>query len=60
MIDALRTGIVAVGDEDAAVGEEPGHHEGGADEEGGTTAPAVDVEEGGDGHDDVDDVLDGG
>ncbi len=58
--DAAGTGVVPVGFENAGVGEEPGHHEGGADEEGGATAPAVDVEEGGDGHDDVDDVLDGG
>ena len=60
VVDAVGSGIVAVADEDAAVGEEPGHHEGGADEEGGTTAPAVDVEEGRHGHDDVDDVLDRG
>ncbi len=49
VVDAVGAGPVAVGGEDAGVGEEPGHHEGGADEEGGAAAPAVDKEEGGDG-----------
>lgn len=60
VVDAVGAGIGAVGGEDAGVGEEPGCHQSGADEEGWTTAPAVHEEEGGDGHQYVDDVLDGG
>ena len=44
----------------AGVGEEPDSHESGADEEGGAAAPAVDVEECWNSHDDVDNILDGG
>lgn len=42
-----------------ARGEQPGHHEEGADEQRGTAAEAVEVEDCGEGHGDVDDVLDG-
>lgn len=49
---------MAVGFEETGVGEHPGHHAKGTEEEGGAPAPAVDVEEGGDGEEDVYDVLD--
>ena len=58
VVHAVGAGVVAVGFEDPAVGEHPGHHAQGTDHEGRTTAPAVDEEEGGDGEDDVDDILD--
>ena len=45
---------------DATGDEHPGHHAEGAGEKRGATAELVDVDDGGDGHDDVDDVLDGG
>jgi hypothetical protein len=51
---------VTVAAKQAGVGEEPDSHEGSADEEGGAAAPAIDVEERWDGHDNVDDILDGG
>lgn len=50
----------SVGGEKASVDEKPGHHQEGADEEGWTTTPSVDKQESWDGHEDVDDVLDGG
>ena len=58
VVDAVGAGVVAVGLEEATVGEHPGHHAQGAEEEGGAPAPAVDEEEGRDGEEDVDDVLD--
>ena len=51
---------VAVCCHEPGVGEHPDCHEDGADDEHGAPAPAVHVDESGDGHDDVDDVLDGG
>ena len=42
---------------DAADEEHPEAHEKRADEEHGTTAPLVDVDDGGDGHDHVKDIL---
>ena len=60
VVDALGAGVVAVGFQEPAVCEHPGHHAEGAEEEGRAAAPAVDEEEGGDGEDDVDDVLDAG
>ena len=54
------TGVVAVGFEETGICEHPGHHSDGAEEKGGAATPAVDVEEGRDGHNDVDYVLDGG
>ena len=60
VVDAVGPGVVAVGFQQAAVGEHPGHHAEGAEEEGGAAAPAVDEEEGGDREEDVDDVLDAG
>ena len=58
VVHTVGAGVVAVGFQEPTVGEHPGHHGQGADYEGGTTGPAVDEEEGGDGEDDVDDVLD--
>ena len=58
--NAAGTGVGAVGFEEAGVREHPGHHADGAEEESWAAAPAVDVEEGGNGHDDVDYVLDRG
>jgi len=60
-------GDVAVGDFlglavdglQGAVDEEEDHHEEGADEEGAPATPFVDVDDGREGEDDVDDVLDG-
>lgn len=49
---------MAVGFQESAVGEHPCHHAQGAEEEGGAAAPAVDEDEGRDGEDDVDYVLD--
>lgn len=40
--------------------EEPKSHEDGADQEDGATTPTIDEENGRDGHEDVEDVLDGG
>ena len=51
---------MAVGFEETGICEHPGHHTEGPKEKGGAAAPAVDVEEGRDGHNDVDYVLDGG
>lgn len=50
---------LAVGGLQSAGDEQPGHHEERAGEESGTTTEAVEVEDGGEGHDHVDDVLDG-
>lgn len=58
MIHALGAGVVAVGFQEPAVGEHPGHHAQGAEQEGRAPAPAVDEEEGRDREDDVDYVLD--
>ena len=58
--DALGAGVVAVGLEQAAVGEHPRHHAQGAEQQGRPAAPAVDEEEGRDGEGHVDDVLDAG
>ena len=44
---------------DAADEEHPEAHEKRTDEEHGKTAPLVDVDDGGDGHDHVKDILDG-
>ena len=60
IVDAVGAGVVAVRLQEAAVGEHPGHHAQGAEQEGGATPPAVDEEEGWDGEDHVDDVLDAG
>ena len=49
---------MAVWFQEAAVGEYPCHHAQGAEQEGRATAPTVDEEEGRDGEDDVEDVLD--
>ena len=49
----------AVDCKDTSVGEEPGHHQGRAQEESRTTADTVDPDQGGDSHDNVDHVLDG-
>ena len=51
---------MAVRFEETGICEHPGHHTNGAEEKGGAAAPAVDVEEGRDGHNNVDYVLDGG
>lgn len=51
---------MAVAAKQAGIGEEPDSHEGSADEEGGAAAPAIDVEERWDSHDDIDNILDGG
>lgn len=51
--------VVAVGSEDTGVGEEPGHHKSAANEEGRTAAPAIDPDQSGNGHGDVDNVLNG-
>lgn len=51
---------VAVGCHESGVGEHPDCHEDGADDEHGAATPAIHVNESGDGHDNVDDVLDGG
>lgn len=50
----------AVSTLDGTGDEEPGHHEGRADEQRGTTTEAVEVEDGGEGQGHVDNVLDGG
>lgn len=67
VLDGPGGGCVALGLEGGSVGahettdeEEPESHEDGAEEENGTTTPAIDEEDGGDGHEDVEDVLDGG
>lgn len=51
---------MAVGGHETGVGEHPGGHEGGTDQERPTATPAVNEDERKDGHDDVDDILDGG
>lgn len=53
VVRAVR-GLEGAGDE-----EEEGHEEG-AGEEGGAAAETVEVEDCGEGHEDVEDVLDGG
>ena len=45
---------------DGACNEEPGHHEEAADEHGGTTTEAIEVQNGREGKSDIDDVLDRG
>lgn len=44
---------------DAGIGVHEDHHEEETDQERGSTAIPVDEQQGGDGHDDVDDILDG-
>ena len=50
----------AVNGEYAGIGEHPDCHEDSADQQSGTTSPTIDVEKGRNGHDHVDDVLNGG
>jgi hypothetical protein len=45
---------------EAGVGEHPGCHENGTDDEHGTTTPAVHVDESRNCHEDVDNILNGG
>jgi len=59
-VDAGRARPVAVACEYASISEKPSHHQNSANEEGRTTAPAINVEEGRNCHDDIDDVLDRG
>ncbi len=49
---------LAVGGHEAGVGKHPRHHENGANDEHGSASPAVHEEQSGDGHENVDDVLD--
>lgn len=59
--DGAEVGVAvraAVGAFERADDEEEGHHAEGAEEEGGTSAPAVEVEDRGEGQGDVEDVLD--
>jgi hypothetical protein len=58
--NATGWGCLAVAGHEACVGVHPDGHEGGADEERPASTPSVDEDEGKDGHEDVDDVLDGG
>ena len=60
VVHALRSGVVAVGFEEPGVGKHEGHHTEGTEEESGSTAPAVHVEQSGYSHDDVDNVLNRG
>lgn len=57
-VDAAWNGCT-VDRKNAGVGEQPGHHEGRADEEGWTTANAVNPDQGRNRHNHVDDVLNG-
>ena len=57
--DACGTGV-ADASEQTGVDGEPGHHQKGTDQKWLATAPTVDPDEGGDGHDHVDHVLDAG
>ena len=56
--DAAGRRGLAVGGQQTGVGEHPGHHEGCSDKKGHSAAPAVDIDESENGHEDVDDVLD--
>jgi hypothetical protein len=57
--NTFRARIGAVDCEYTSVGEQPNHHESSTDEKQGTTAHTVDEEHAGNGHDNVDDVLNG-
>lgn len=57
-VNAIGARVCAVAGEDSSVGEEPGGHERGADQQGGSSAHAIDVEERGHSHDYVYHVLD--
>lgn len=51
---------MTIGSEETTVCKQPGHHQRRADEENRATTEAVHPNQGGNSHDDVDDVLDGG
>lgn len=57
--ETTRRSGLTVGSHKTSVGEHPGHHEDGTDDEHRAATPTVHEEESGNGHQDVDDVLDG-
>lgn len=56
--DTTRWCRVAIGSEKTSIGEQPGHHQCRTNEENWTTTEAVHPDQGGDSHNNVDDVLD--
>ena len=58
VVDTLGASIVSVAAEQACVGEQPDSHERCSDQQGWSTAPAVNEQESRHGHDDVDNILD--
>jgi hypothetical protein len=51
---------MAIASHETSICEHPDRHKDGAKDKHWATAPAIHVDEGGNGHEDVDDILDGG